>query len=379
MPVATRRSSRNRTNSIDGGASGSEYHESEKSFDHDKDADGDVEDKGEEVKEEEVQYTQSSRGRRMAKKVYKESDPEDDPDALFDDGVDVEMHTAPRRGNRLRRGGYRIEDVDDDDEEDEGSKRYNTRHSSSRSKAIILDEEDDVKPSRYLTRHRSRQTARVQRVQPHELRKRKTAPPKPSTAALRAERHARRAASKGGDGAGDPDGDDAYVQNTSAESVSDDGSLADAVHTSSEPEPEPEPEPEDDLADNDNGDGVEMVESDGKPYALRQRAKINYAIPPPLEETAAKALPKVGRGGNGWFGNGRNERKHGGRKKGLGWSASGAELGRLMGMPADDSVRPLYSFSLLPSSALYGRTRIFRHEPLARTLLLVLVSLALGP
>ncbi|KDQ28800.1 hypothetical protein PLEOSDRAFT_1111948 [Pleurotus ostreatus PC15] len=337
MPVATRRSSRNRTNSIDGGASGSEYHESEKSFDHDKDADGDVEDKGEEVKEEEVQYTQSSRGRRMAKKVYKESDPEDDPDALFDDGVDVEVHTAPRRGNRLRRGGYRIEDVDDDDEEDEGSKRYNTRHSSSRSKAIILDEEDDVKSSRYPTRHRSRQTARVQRVQPHELRKRKTAPPKPSTAALRAERHARRAASKGGDGAGDPDGDDAYVQNTSAESVSDDGSLADAVHTSSEPEPEPEPEPEDDLADNDNGDGVEMVESDGKPYALRQRAKINYAIPPPLEETAAKAPPKGGRGGNGWFGNGRNERKHGGRKKGLGWSASGAELGRLMGMPADDS------------------------------------------
>ncbi|KAF4602613.1 hypothetical protein EYR40_005828 [Pleurotus pulmonarius] len=336
MPVATRRSSRNRTNSMDEGASGSEYHESEKSFDHDKDADGDVEDKEEEVKEEEVQYTQSSRGRRMAKKVYKESDPEDDPDALFDDGVDVEVHATSRRGSRLRRGGYRIEDVDDDDE-DEGSRRYNTRHSSNRSKAIILDEEDVVQPSRYPTRHRSRQTARPQRVQPHELRKRKTAPPKPSTAALRAERHARRAASKGGDAAGDPDGDDAYVQNTSAESVSDDGSLADAVHTSSEPEPEPEPEPEDDLADNDNGDGVEIVESDGKPYALRQRAKINYAIPPPLEETAAKAPPKGGRGANGWFGNGRNERKHGGRKKGLGWSASGAELGRLMGMPADDS------------------------------------------
>ncbi|KAJ3535003.1 hypothetical protein NMY22_g6683 [Coprinellus aureogranulatus] len=79
-------------------------------------------------------------------------------------------------------------------------------------------------------------------------------------------------------------------------------------------EPEPEPEPEDD--------------NDGKPYALRQRAKINYAIPPPIEEMTRPPPKPASRNTNRGGPKGR---------RGLGWSASGAELGRWMGMPGDDS------------------------------------------
>jgi hypothetical protein len=60
-----------------------------------------------------------------------------------------------------------------------------------------------------------------------------------------------------------------------------------------------DPDPEEDLnADGDaDADGEvdrEPEEGDGRKYALRQRAKINYAIPPPLEKMS-KPLPKPAR------------------------------------------------------------------------------------
>ncbi|KIK92790.1 hypothetical protein PAXRUDRAFT_554662 [Paxillus rubicundulus Ve08.2h10] len=61
-------------------------------------------------------------------------------------------------------------------------------------------------------------------------------------------------------------------------------------------------------------------DDDVKPYPLRQRVKVNYAIPPPLEET--KPVPNI-----------RLARS----KRRPGWSASGAELSRCMGMPVGDS------------------------------------------
>ncbi|KAF8173780.1 hypothetical protein K438DRAFT_1849984 [Mycena galopus ATCC 62051] len=69
----------------------------------------------------------------------------------------------------------------------------------------------------------------------------------------------------------------------------------------------------------------EEEEEDGRPYALRQRQKINYAIPPPLEEMTrppppARPPPSRKRTKNGP----------------PGWSASGAELGRWMGMGGND-------------------------------------------
>jgi hypothetical protein len=75
---------------------------------------------------------------------------------------------------------------------------------------------------------------------------------------------------------------------------------------------------------------------DGRPYALRQRQPVNYAIPPPLEDlpppqqAARRPHGRSGRSGHGGAG--------ASKRKGPGWSATGAELGRWMGMPADDSV-----------------------------------------
>ncbi|KAG9317030.1 AAA-domain-containing protein [Chiua virens] len=114
---------------------------------------------------------------------------------------------------------------------------------------------------------------------------------------------------------------DEYIDQPSEESDDPDGFLDDAPHTSSDLDADAEGELDLDA----EGEQDLEVQDDGRPYSLRQRAKINYAIPPPIEET--KPPPKnksANRGGA------RNRR-------GPGWSASGAELSRWMGMPADDS------------------------------------------
>jgi hypothetical protein len=74
------------------------------------------------------------------------------------------------------------------------------------------------------------------------------------------------------------------------------------------------------------GEGdVEQGQEEGKTYALRQRSKINYYVPPPLEDL--RAPPAKGKGGarigrSAWGGGTRNN-----KGKSLGWSATGAELG----------------------------------------------------
>ncbi|KAG6374992.1 AAA-domain-containing protein [Boletus reticuloceps] len=102
-----------------------------------------------------------------------------------------------------------------------------------------------------------------------------------------------------------------------------DGSLEDALHTSSDLEADADAEGEPDF--DAEGEPDLEVQDDGRPYSLRQRVKINYAIPPPIEET--KPPPKN-----------RPINRSGARaRRGPGWSATGAELSRWMGMPVDDS------------------------------------------
>jgi hypothetical protein len=93
-----------------------------------------------------------------------------------------------------------------------------------------------------------------------------------------------------------------------------------------------------------NGEGEdEVLPSDGKPYALRQRVKVNYAIPPPLEEIpVAPPKPTSSRHGGG-----RSNWNRSGTRKGPGWSANGAELSRFLGLPGEDSVCDIF-FSTIP-------------------------------
>jgi len=279
--------------------SGSEYNVSEKS----------VEMEAEELKEETppVEMTITKRGRLVKKNIYVESS-----DADGDGEADPDAEVSPIQG-----GGRKTRRTAVFNDEEEEEEQVNTRLRKGRKDSFIATD-DDEKPAggpRYQTRNRSKpkpqpnghSNVHMTFVEKELLKKQKTQ-------AARAQRASARNRRSG------PDQEDFQPPSSSAGSVDADGSLDDALHDTSdlemeEQEPDPEPEPED--------------ETDGKPYALRQRKEINYAIPPPLEE-----MPRPPPRPNG----GRTLSRNGKGKK-PGWSMSGAELGRYMGMPpADDSV-----------------------------------------
>jgi len=106
-----------------------------------------------------------------------------------------------------------------------------------------------------------------------------------------------------------------------------------------------------------NGDDDEVLPNDGKPYALRQRAKVNYAIPPPLDEIPL-APPKPA---SGRHGGGRSNWNRSSSKKGPGWSANGAELSRFLGLPGEDSVCGVRSV-LFPVVLRSSRIQMHRQE-----------------
>lgn len=316
MSQNLRRSSRHRTASESAGPSGSEYHGSDKSMD----APHDDGDQHEVEPEPTVEYSTSSRGRKIVKKTYIESNSEDDgmlANNLFDDEEVVEPH--PKR--QPRRSHSHDADGDDDDEDEEvGPSRYSLRGRTSRTtraNSFITSEDEDNKAGitngRYPTRSRTKK--------PTPPQSGPAAPPAPPGPSQRSRRLAKRNAVRGHDHE-----EDLYVDNASSGASADaDGSIEDAqISSDIEPEPEPDPEPE---------------EVDGRPYALRVRQRINYAIPPPLEEMRKPANKPGGGGRNG----GRSNGYHGGggahRPKGraLPWSANGAELGRWMGMGGEDS------------------------------------------
>jgi hypothetical protein len=292
MPVLTR----NRVKSDSIGPSGSEYNASEAS------APGQEIDADEES-DQPVSYTTSQRGRRVKQVVYEESDDEIDGISnqtknLFDANVEVTYH-LPNDGN--------------DENEDMEPRRRLTRRSTRNLQDFVIDEEEEKHDDSagYSLRRRTRSA---------------TAPPKKNTNLMpkkpsREDRYRARLQRR------EPrEEDDQYVDHSDPSSADADGSVdenVDVMSTSDlevtlEPEPEPEPEPD--------------VDNDGKPYSLRQRQKINYAIPPPLEEMP-RPPPKTNGNRNG----GRGGLPKG--RRGPGWSAGGAELGRWMGMGGgDDSV-----------------------------------------
>ena len=311
MPTSTRAQSRLSNRGGAGSApSGSEYHESEKSMDiHSDHVDP--------LDKPELEYTQTRKGRKIVKRQYTEADTSEDDglgnlkkrnyrgdtsaEQLFNDDVEA---TNVSRAHPV--------DEDDADDDDEQAPRRGIRRRRTEAETLggfIVHDDDD--PNTRHTRLRSKQEAEKKARQ--------------NGVKISKRRMTRNSARAGGHE------DENYVDHPSSLGSADgDGSLEDAPHTSSdfdvEPEPEPEPEPED----------------DGKPYSLRQRQPINYAIPPPLEE-----LPKppqrqpTGRSNKGGL--------HGAHKKrGPGWSASGAELSRWIRMPGDDSVRFIYAcFSVI--------------------------------
>ncbi|KIJ58849.1 hypothetical protein HYDPIDRAFT_33761 [Hydnomerulius pinastri MD-312] len=297
--VPLRRSGRGRTGSVmNSPPSGSEYHESERSV---MDEDPPPPEPEEEPEEQPV-FTRSQRGRKVKKSNYRESASEDDVHGIFNDDEDHVVNGKV--------------EPDPDDEDDAQPRRLTRSRGVSRPNTLsgFIASDDDM-PTRYGLRNRRKppppttSSGRVTR-QPNRFIPNATSQPRrPARARSRAA----------------VENDDGYVDDGSDGSEDADGSLDDAPRTSSDLEADADAEGEPDL--DGEGEPDPEVEGDGRPYALRQRTKINYAIPPPLEEIKPppKPRPTGGRGG------GRNN------KRGPGWSATGAELSRWMGMPADDS------------------------------------------
>ena len=314
MPIL-RRSTRRTTslgteNSL---PSGSEYHESEKSMEVDGDADAEGEDEIPSPEQKVVEYTTTSRGRKIARKVYRESEDEEgaegDPVALDDMFADTTK--AVKANKRYDAGG------DDDESDDIGPRRRSTRARQTLGDFIVSDDDQPSGNGRYSTRSRNKkplQKPMAPTSNGHSQRE--------AQRAARAARNKRRSAKT-------EEEDGGYVDEPHSPS-SPDGEFDDVPHTSSDPEVEADADGE---VYQDGGE----AEQDGRPYALRQRAKINYAIPPPLEEVRPAKGPggRSGRAGGG----GRSGGTRPAARRGPGWSATGAELGRWMGMPAgDDSV-----------------------------------------
>ena len=301
-------------------ASGSEYHESNASMEAE-------EPQPEEEEEEPVEYGVSSRGRRVAKKSYRESGSEDDPlDVISPKGKGKEL--AP--------------DADDEDDEDEApvGGRYALRRSSrGRSKLngfVVTDDEDDgeAKVGGYATRNRTRNgNSQSNGSGGGRLTRRSSGRSRTQASSSRPKRLSTRHTRSSVRNDEDEDG---YVDEPSSGTADGEGSIDEAPVTS------PEPEPDADGDADAEGDVDQEQEQDGKPYSLRQRAKINYAIPPPLEEMRPPPKPRPG--------GSRSHRPN--RPKPPGWSATGAELSRWMGGGGDDSVR-LHSQCMLFSCANY--------------------------
>lgn len=344
MP-STRRSTRATTHSPIN-ASGSEYHDSEPMEEgpHPNDDEQPAEDP----------FTQTLRGRRVKPKNYFEppsdSEPNPDPSALFDnDKGNVAVHHPPARVN----GKAHHIDPDEDDDDDQQPRRTTRISRSKRPNDlggfIVSDEEDSGK--RRLRERRKplpppppkTSSGRISRQPQRYVPSATTA----QSSHKPASRNRRRAAAEI---------DDAYADEGTDASSDASASLDNAPRTSSDVDLDADAEGEQDPDADGEGEPDLEAGTDGRPYSLRQRAKINYAIPPPLEEIRPPPAPR-NRGGGGRGGTG------GRSKRGPGWSATGAELSRWMGMPADDSV---CVWCGIPPSRLTSRTGL-GCSPLAHT------------
>jgi hypothetical protein len=303
-----RRSERHRTASA--GASGSEYLASEKSVE--------MQRQPTPPQEPPVEFTQSRSGRRVAKRTYVESSDSElpHPEELFDDEEPPPRNSRPSRSRRAP-----PEDEDEDEVPMGRQLRKSNRIERNLAGFVVGGEDENMhSQSRYPTRNRSKKAPHQANGSSKPLiqQPQQSQPPRRLT---------RRTATRA-----DQEEDFLPEAHTSSGASADaDGSLDDAPHTSSDIEPEQEPE----LEHEPEPEG----ERDGRPYSLRQGPRINYAIPPPLEDMPKPSKSTAGRSGGragGYHGGGHG--RAGAKGRTLGWSASGAELGRWMGMPGDDSV-----------------------------------------
>ncbi|KAF9041907.1 AAA-domain-containing protein [Hymenopellis radicata] len=217
-----------------------------------------------------------------------------------DDDDDAPVMITTRRGRNVRHKSYVESDPDDYgaadmfDDDDDGHGRHGRSTSQLRRsarKGISKREERDLPDF-------------IVDDEPNGKRRALPKPkPKPDPAKARARRAMQRASRRDTDYEGsEASNDSSFVMDDSHFSDDIEGINADASH---------------------DEDGEEDSESKG--YRLRQRAPVNYAIPPPLEDILKPpAKPK-------------GARRPYQRKKGPGWSAGGAELGRWMGLAGDDS------------------------------------------
>ncbi|KAJ4464470.1 hypothetical protein J3R30DRAFT_3319302 [Lentinula aciculospora] len=297
-PLPLRRSSRHHRGSE---PSGSEYQQSEKSM-----MDEEPEVVEEEEEEEKPVIMKTQRGRMIKKKNYVESDGDEDGEGEFEvlneDLLDFkdDVEGPFRRTRRSTRASTSTEETR------EGLRR--STRSRNLPDFVVTDEGDEDEDDEDGNRPRTR--ARLTRSRP--------------SARSRSRQQTNGPAAKKED---DYNPNSSSPHSADADGSEDDDDNApgtDDLDLEMDPPPEDlEPEDDVDISGPDAGNG------NGKPYALRQRQKINYAIPPPLEELPRPPMQRSNNNNTGY---------HGGRRKGgLGWSASGAELGKWMGLPADDS------------------------------------------
>jgi ATPase family AAA domain-containing protein 2 len=308
------------------GPSGSEYHGSNDSMNMDDDVpkhEQDDEDDAATV-EPPKEMTTTRSGRRVEKKVYRESDTEE--------GLDEdEMMQQPRRATRSRPSRSRMANFIDSDGEDEesGTPQYEARNRNGKGGTANGK------------RAGSGSSASSEKVGGTELRRsgRLIRGPPPASASVGARtrnstraqpmRRTRSSAKREME-------DEGYVDRPSSEGDED----ADA---SFENAPETDPEDLDDadadadadgdviIDGGDEGEVEEDIDPGGRPYGLRKKPKINYAVPLPLEEIKPAPPPK-------------RTAKRSTARKGPGWSATGAELDRWFRganphAAMDDSVR----------------------------------------
>ena len=282
--------------------SGSEYHASEKSDMN--------ENPPEEEEQKKVEYGRSRSGRKIKMNYIESSDGEENN--LEESAANLFSVANDRR---ITRTSKRLRH--DSDEKDPPRHSLRTRRTNPQLQGFIEDEEEDDGEALYGRRSRKPKPngAPIPNGNRKQSKPRQRQSSRPSRLTRRSSRSAARAASED------------FQPNTSSPASADaEGSTDDvASDLDIQIEPDPEPEPEEEEPD------------DGKPYSLRQRQPVNYAIPPPLEDLPpppqGTKRPPHGRSGRSGHGGGGAS-----KKKGLGWSATGAELGRWMGMPADDSV-----------------------------------------
>ncbi|KAI0763215.1 hypothetical protein BC629DRAFT_1583945 [Irpex lacteus] len=255
----TRRSTRLNPDN-DANASGSEYHMSSPSMEVDEHA-VPVEEEGE---EEVKMVTTTSRGRKVVRKNYVESS------ATSHDEDEIDLLNKPE-----------VDDADADADADQTQTQTLSESRTTRMNNLGRRHPPPTQLNGHSNGGRLRRKSSTKRAK----------------AASRSSARRTRPSAK-------DEVDEAYVDEPD-NSASGDESVEDAAGTSwADADAEGEPE-----------------ETDDRPYALRQRNKVNYAIPPPIEEMSAPPPKPRSKGKNGP----------------PGWSATGAQLDRWLGGAGDDS------------------------------------------